>query len=172
MTRQKDLKKGFSFVEMIIYAGILSVLTIVTINATFSTIRSFAEFRVSRDLNSSATSLLERLTREIRTAYDIEINQSSFGVNPGRLTLKTKPTGGADTTVEFYMENGNLKIKEGGVPMGALISSSTAVTNFTVRSLSNPNSIAVKTELGLTATRGSISKGGNFYSTILLRGSY
>ena len=39
---------------MIIYAAILSVLTIVTINATFSTIRSFAEFRVARDLNSSA----------------------------------------------------------------------------------------------------------------------
>jgi len=157
---------------MAIYAAILSILTIVTINSTFSGIRSFAEFRVARDLNSSAASLLERLSREIRTAYAIEINQSSFGVNPGRLTLKTKGIGGADTTVEFYVENGNLKIKEGGVPMGALISSSTAVTNFTIRSLSNPNSIAVKTELGLTATRGSISKGGNFYSTILLRGSY
>lgn len=171
-TNSKYFLKGFSLIEMIIYAVILSILTIVTINSTFSVIRSFSEFRVARDLNSSAASLLERLSREIRTAYDIDVNQSSFGVNPGRLTLKTNPTGGADTTMEFYVENGALKIKEGGVAMGSLTSSSTAITNFMVRSLSNQNSNAIKTELGLTATRGSISKSGNFYSTIILRGGY
>ncbi|MEK9182159.1 MAG: prepilin-type N-terminal cleavage/methylation domain-containing protein [Patescibacteria group bacterium] len=172
MAKQKYFKKGFSLIEMIIYAAILSVLTIVTINATFSTIRSFAEFRVARDLNSSAASLLERMTREIRAARGINAAQSSLGVNPGRLTLLTKDSGGADTTVEFYVENGALKIKEGGVAMGALTSSSTEVTNFVVRSLSNPKSSAVKAELGLNATRGGISKSGNFYNTILLRGGY
>lgn len=157
---------------MIIYASILSVLTIVTVNATFSTIRSFVEFRVARDLNSSATSLLERITREIRSAHGIDGAQSTFGSNSGRLTLLTKDSGGVDTTVEFYVENGTLKIKEGGVAMGALTSSSTAVTNFIVRSLSNPKSSAVKTEFGLTATRSGVSKSGNFYTTIILRGGY
>ena len=112
------------------------------------------------------------MTREIRAARGINAAQSSLGVNPGRLTLLTKDSGGADTTVEFYVENGALKIKEGGVAMGALTSSSTEVTNFVVRSLSNPKSSAVKAELGLNATRGGISKSGNFYNTILLRGGY
>lgn len=164
--------KGFTLIEMIIYAGILSVLTIVTVNATFSAIKSFAEFRVSRDLNSSASSLMERMTREIRMAHGIDEAQSTFGANPGRLTLLTEDSSGANTTVEFYVENGTLKIKEGGVAMGALTSSSTAVTNFIVRSLSNPKSSAIKTELGLTAARSGISKSGNFYSTIILRGGY
>lgn len=172
MAKQKYFKRGFSLAEMIIYAAILSVLSIVTINATFSTMRSFAEFRVARDLNSSATSLLERMTREIRTAYGINGAQSTFDSNPGRLTLLTKDSGGANTTVEFYVETGTLKIKEGGVLMGALTSSSTAVMNFIVRSLSNPKSKAVKAELELTTTRGGISKSGNFYITILLRGGY
>ncbi|MDE2217995.1 MAG: hypothetical protein KGJ58_00880 [Patescibacteria group bacterium] len=158
--------------EMIIYAAILAVLTIVTVNATFSSIKSFAEFRVDRDLNSSAASLMERMTREIRAAHSIDLTQSSLGVNPGRLTLLTKDLSGADTTVEFYVENGTLKIKEGGATMGALTSSSTAVTNFIVRSLSNPKSSAVKSELRLTAARGGISKSGNFYTTIVLRGGY
>lgn len=172
MVKQEHFKKGFSLIEMVIYAGILSILTIVTINAAFSTIRSFAEFRISRDLNSSAASLLERLTREIRLARAIDVAQSSLNVNPGRLTLLTKDALGMDTTVEFYVENNALKIKEGGVAMGSLISSRAAITNFTARSLSNPNSSAVKAELGLTATRGEISKSGNFYTTVLLRGSY
>lgn len=165
-------KKGFSLVEMLIYATILSILSIVTINAIFSSVRLLAEFRVSRDLNSSTTSLLERVTREIRNARGVDIVQSVFGVNPGRLTLLTKDSNGADTTVEFYFENGTLKIKEGGVTMGILTSSSTVVTNFIVRSLLNPKSSAVKIELGLNATRGEISKSDNFYTTILLRGGY
>lgn len=172
MMEKEYFKKGFSLIEMIIYAAILSILTIVTINATFSTIRSFAEFKVSRDLNSSAFSLLERLTREIRLAHGIDFPQSSLNVNPGRLTLLTKDAVDADTTVEFYVENNALKIKEGGVATGSLTSSSTAVTNFTVRSLLSANSSAIKAELGLTAARGEISKSGNFYTTILLRGSY
>lgn len=170
--KQKKNIRGFSLVEMIIYALILSILTIVTINAVFSSVRSFAEFRVDRDLNSSATSLMERLTREIRSAYAVDAGQSVFGVNPGRLTILDKNAGGADTTVEFYVENNLLKIKENGVVAGSLISSSTAITNFTVRSLSNPNSSAIKAEIGLTATRGEISRSGNYYTTILLRGSY
>ena len=157
---------------MVIYATILSILTIVTVNSTFSGVRSFAEFRTSRDLNSSATSFLERITREIRSAHGIDVALSTLDANPGRLTLLTKDSGGADTTVEFYVENGSLKIREGGAAMGSLTSSTTVVTNFIVRSLSNPNSSAIKTELGLTAARGGVSKSGNFYSTILLRGSY
>ena len=158
--------------EMIIYALILSILTIVTINAVFSSVRSFAEFRVDRDLNSSATSLMERLTREIRSAYAIDAGQSAFNVNPGRLTLLDKNAGGADTSVEFYVQNNLLKIKENGAAMGSLVSSTTAVTNFTVRSLSTPNSSAIRAEIGLTTTRGEISRSGNYYTTILLRGSY
>ena len=157
---------------MIIYIAILSILTVVIINATFGAIRSFAEFRVSRDLNTSAFSVMERLTREIRSAYAIDINQSSFDVSPGRLTLQKKDSGGAESTVEFYVENNSLKIKESGILIGALISSSTRMDNFTVRSLSNPNSNAIKAEVTLTASRGGISKTGNFYSTAILRGSY
>ena len=169
---KKKTVKGFSLVEMIIYACVLSVLTIVTINAVFSSVRSFAEFRVDRDLNSSATSLMERITREIRSAYAIDAGQSSFDINPGRLTILNKNAGGTDTAVEFYVENSLLKTKENGVATGSLISSSTAITNFTVRSLLNSNSNAIKVEIGLTATRAGISKSGNYYSTILLRGSY
>lgn len=171
-TKPTNFHNGFSLVEMIIYACILSVLTIVTVNGAFSSIRTFAEFRVFRDLNSSATSLMERMTREIRAAHSIDAGQSAFGANPGRLTLIAKDSSGADTSVEFYVENNALKIKEGGVLMGALTSSTAAITNFTVRSLSNANSAAIKAEIGLTATRGEISKSGNYYTTILLRGSY
>lgn len=172
MTKKRYFYKGFSLVEMMIYACILSVLTIVAINAVFSSVRSFAEFRVARDLSSSAASLLERMTREIRVAHGVDWAQSTLGSNPGRLTLLTKDFGGTDTTVEFYEESGALKIKEGGVAMGALTSSGTTITNFVARSFSNSNSTAIKAEIGLSVTHAGISKSGNYQTTILLRGSY
>lgn len=172
MAKWQNFKNGFSLTEMVIYVAILSVLTIVTVNSTFSAIRAFAEFRVSRDLSSSGTSLVERLTREIRKAHGIDAPNSTLGTNPGRLTLLTKDAGGVDTTVEFYIESNKLKIKEGGVAMGSLTSSTTIITNFIARSLTNTNSSAIKAEIGLMSTRGNISKSGNFYTTILLRGGY
>lgn len=172
MIEKKYFHKGFSLIEMVIYACVLSVLTIVAVNAVFFSVRSFAEFRVSRDLNSSATSLLERMTREIRAAHGIDGVQSALGSNPGRLTLLTKDSVGDDIIVEFYAENGAFKIKEGGVAMGALTSNGTALTNFVVRSFSNSNSTAIKAEIGLSATRAGVSKSGNYYTTIILRGGY
>lgn len=157
---------------MIIYAAILSILTIVTINSVFSATRSFAEFRVSRDLNYSATSVMERLSREIRNAYAADNLQSSFNVNPGHLTLQKRDSLGQNVAVEFYVENGRLKIKENGIATGSLTASSTAVNNFTVRSISGPRSSAIKAELQLTAERRGVSKTGNFYTTIILRDSY
>lgn len=164
--------RGFTLVEMIVYVAILGIIAVLSINATLAMTQAFSNLRVSRDLNSSATALFERLTRDVRGAYDIDTVQSTFNTNPGRLTLNTKDSGGANTTVEFYVENGLVKIKEGGVAQGAIMTTSTSVTNFVVRQLLNTNTKAVKVEATISATRGNITKTRNFYTTIVLRGTY
>ena len=164
--------KGFTLIEMIVYVVILGIIAVLAVNSTLEMTKAYVNLRVSRDMNTSATAVLERMTREIRGAYDIDLTQSTLGANPGRLTLNTKDTVGADTTVEFYIENGLIKVKEGGVAKGALMTSSTQASSFIVRSLSNDNSKAIKIDLTVTAARGDVSKIRNFYNTIVLRGSY
>ncbi|KKU81900.1 MAG: hypothetical protein UY07_C0007G0054 [Parcubacteria group bacterium GW2011_GWA1_47_8] len=162
---------GFTLIEMVIYAAILGIIGVLAINSTLLMTRAFTDLRVSRDLNSSATALFERITRDVRGAYDINA-ASTFGTNPGRLTLDTRDAAGTTTTVEFYVENGLVKIREGGVAQGAIMTSSTSVTSFIVRQLANTNTKAVKVEATISATRANITKTRNFYTTVVLRGTY
>jgi prepilin-type N-terminal cleavage/methylation domain-containing protein len=168
----QKMQGGFTLVEMIIYVAILGIIAVLSINATLAMTRAFTDLRVSRDLNSSATALFERLTRDIRGAYDINVAQSTLNTNPGRLTLDTRDSLGANTTIEFYVENGIIKIREGGVAQGTIMTTSTSVTNFVVRQLVNANTKAVKIEATISATRGDITRTRNFYSTVVLRGTY
>lgn len=164
--------EGFTLVEMLVYVAMLAILSVLSIQTTLSMTRAFADLRVSRDLNSSATALFERITRDVRGAYDVDEAQSTLGSNPGRLMLSTKDTAGTNTTVEYYVENGLVKIREGGVAQGAIMTTSTSATSFIVREISNVNTDAIKVEATITATRGDITKTRNFYTTVVLRGTY
>ncbi|MHB1118279.1 MAG: prepilin-type N-terminal cleavage/methylation domain-containing protein [Minisyncoccota bacterium] len=164
--------RGFTLVEMIVYVAILSVVAVLATNVTLAMTRAFTDLRVSRDLNSSATVLFERLTRDIRSANGIDVAQSTFNVSPGRLTLNTKDSLGANTTIEFYVENGLIKMNEGGIAQGAIMTASTRIDSFVVRQLLNANTAAVTVEATISATRGDITQTRNFYTTVVLRGTY
>jgi len=159
-------------VELVVYIALLTVITVLAIQSTLSMTRAFADLRVSRDLNSSATALLERMSRDMRSANSVDTAQSTLGSHPGRLTLNTTDSGGSATTVEFYVENSLVKIRENGVAQGSIMSSNTTIDSFIVRQLTNASTEAVKVEATITATRGDLSKTRNFYTTIVLRGSY
>ncbi|MDO8604743.1 MAG: hypothetical protein Q7K40_05125 [bacterium] len=168
---RKKLVGGFTLVEMVIYAGVLGVLGVLSINSTLIMTRAFTDLRVSRDLNSSATALFERLTRDIRGAKSINLS-STFDSSTGWLTLDTEDLSGTATTVEYYIEDSLVKIREGGVAQGAIMTPKTTITNFYLRRLINTNSEAIKIEATISATRGDITKTRKFYSTVVMRESY
>lgn len=164
--------RGFTLVEMVVYSAILGVVAVLATNATLAMTRAFTDLRISRDLNSSATALFERITRDVRGAYDVDAAQSTFDTNPGRLMLNTKDSAGTNTTIEFYVTGNRVSIREGGTDQGSIMTTSTSVSSFIVRQLSNTNTKAVKVEAVISATRGGITKTRNFYTTVVLRGTY
>ncbi|OHA81860.1 MAG: hypothetical protein A2675_01790 [Candidatus Yonathbacteria bacterium RIFCSPHIGHO2_01_FULL_51_10] len=165
-------RRGFSLIEMVVYIALLAILTVLAVNMTLSMTRAFADLRVSRDLNSSATALFERITRDIRGAYDVDAAGSVLGTNPGELLLNTKDAGGTNMTVEYFVSSGAVHIKENGLDLGPITSASTQTGSFVVREIIGANSKAVKVEVTLSATRGDITKQRNFYTTVVLRGTY
>ena len=167
----RNKKHGFTLVEMIIYIAFFAVLSVLAIESTIIVMKSFYSIRLTQNINQSATVGLERMSREIRNAYDIDTTQSTFGVNPGRLTLRTKDASGVNTTIEFYVSGSQLFIKEGVVDRGSLMTKNAVLTNLVFRQIANPNSRAVKIEMAIRDTRGVLQKDVNFYDTIILRGS-
>lgn len=170
--RYNKKKSGFTLVEMILYVGFFSVLSTLTITATFLIMKSFYVLRLTQSVNQSATVALERLSREIRNAYDVDTLQSTFNVNPGRLMLKTKDSAGQNTTAEFYIVAGNqLGLKEGGVDKGLLVTKTVVLTNLVFRLITTGNSKAVKIEATIQDSRAADTQTTKFYDTIVLRGS-
>ena len=170
-------QKGFTLVEMIIYIAFFAILSVLSINATILVMKSFYTLRINQSISQSATTALERMSREIRNAYDVDALNSTLTTSPGRLTLMTKDDLGALTTVEFYVTAGNhVNMKVGGVDQGSLMTKTVSATNLVFRSMNNgtatsTNSKAVKIEMTLTDNRSGISKTVKYYDTIVLRGS-
>ena len=137
-----------------------------------ATTRSFAEFRITRDINNSAVTVVERFVRDIREAYNVDFVESDLNSHPGRLTLKITDDLGADTTVEFYVDSGRIRVKEDGVDIGYLSSQNVTIDLLVFDFVSNPNTSAVTARLQISSSRGDLEKQKTFYSTTILRGSY
>src|SRR3989344_1463298 len=103
--------KGYTLVEAIIYLAILAILTVTFISLLFTMVQAYTEFRLARDLVSSAALGLERLVRETRQAASVDLGLSVFGTPPGRLVLNTTDETGLPATVEFYLAAGTLMVK-------------------------------------------------------------
>ena len=166
-------RRGFTLVEMIIYVAFFAMLSIIAVNGTIVAMKSFYSLRLNQSINESATVALERMSREIRNAYDIDLTQSTLApTSPGRLTLKTKDASGTDTTVEFYVDGASqLNLKVGGVDNGPLVTKNVTLTNLVFWTITTTNSKAIKIEMTLHDSRAASAKSSKFYDTIVLRGS-
>ena len=155
---------GFSLIEMVVYIAIAAGILAVSVNSISSLMKSFNGARVTSKINNSAEAAMERITREIRTAYSIN-PASVFGSSPGRLKLDTYNISGATTTIDFYLDNGILKVIEGTGTGNPLTLNGVSVSNLIFYQITNATtSKAIKVE--------AIINGKNFYDTAILRNSY
>ena len=157
-------KAGFSLIESLIYIAIIAVMAVLVVNVLLMTTKSYNSLKISRDINNSALTTLERITREIKTASDIDIAQSTFYVHPGKLTVST-----SSAITEFYLGNNILKIRENSVDMGSLIQQGSSVDNLVFRMLDNGTTKGIRIEMTISNTRGNLTKTKKFYSFAVLR---
>ena len=105
--------RGFSLVELIMYTAILSIVVSALTVTGVSLLRTFAYMQASADVAETATVSLERLTREIRFAYNVDIGASSLLTDPGVLALETTNDAGDPTTITVTLVNGRIYLTEG-----------------------------------------------------------
>ena len=157
---------------MLIYLAILAVVALTLTSLLLTSSRSFTRSKIDRNLMTSGMIVLERLTREIQLATNIDLTGSTLGVSPGSLKLNTTDAGGAATTVLLALSGGALTIEEGALAATILTPSTVTVSSLIFRRVATANSQAVKVELTLTDSRVTPPRVDNFYTTAVLRGSY
>lgn len=166
-------KKGFTLIEIIIYVGILGIISVFVINTILITSTAFAKSRVKRNLNTQAGEAVERILRETRLASSVNVGSSVLGSNPGKLVLNTvvSPSNNTAITREFFLSGSILVLRESG-SADIHLTSEIDVTNLVFRRITTANSEAVRIEMAAENGFAKTESSANFYGTAILRGSY
>ena len=164
--------RGFSLIEIIIYISIFAMISIVVINSFVVVVNSFSNTKTTRDLLESGNTSLERISREIRQAKNIDIGNSTFASSPGVLQLNSTNAGGTTRIVKFAVVNGALNLYQDGALTGNLVGANISVTSLIFRRISTGTGEAVKIEVTFQDNRSKTLRSESFYDTVLLRGNY
>lgn len=167
--KKGNLVWGYSLVEIIVYLAIFTALSILVINSFILILSSFNETNANRKLLESGVVSMERMSREIRQAENVDASTTS-----NSLVLVTSYSPTSSTTVKFINENGLLNMYKGNnlVPEGNLLDQNVSLTSLVFRHITTTESEAVKIEMTLEYNNGNSIKSENFYNTIILRGGY
>lgn len=165
-------KKGFSLVELIIYIALLATFSVAMVNTLLILTKSWTTVKISKNIAISATSALERVSREVRNAYNINTSQSTFGGTSGELTLNTQDLSGVDSSVNFSLDSGVLKVQRDSGTADNLTLASTPVTALSFYRIVSGESEAVRIQLTLQMTYRGQTSTQTFYTTTSLRGGY
>lgn len=167
-------QKAMSLVEVLVYMSLLIVLLAAIINSILVLTTHYRAVKSTREIEDSGIAVLDRMTRDIRSADDILTDNSVFGVSPGTLTIVSRDAAtGYSTTTVFRVENEKVVVYENGVLVGPLSKQSVAIVGFTLRLVDTANADAIKIELSMQSDQAApniVSK--NFYSTVIMRGTY
>ena len=170
--KQKTKNSGFTLIETLVYISVLVIILVFVVNTVSLITKSYNGLKVSRSINSSATSILERISREIRWSSSIDEGLSVFNTDLGILTLNTLDDDGNIIQAKFFIENGDLKIEKPVGIISPLNIGGAEVQKMILHKIDTGVSDMVKIELELSGEWGDRSKTETFYNSVVLRESY
>ena len=167
MRHMKNKKRGFSLVETILYLTFLVIIISIVVSFVVSLAKTYQSVQAVKNVESSAVFSLERITRDIRNAYSVNTAGDT-------LILNTSDASGNAQSVKFYISPTThaLSVDTDGVYVGPLTLSDVTVDDLHFTLATSSRSEAVKVGLSLTGVVGGASTTKNFYTTVVLRGSY
>ena len=164
--------RGFSLIETLVYLAIFATFSVLVINSFILVVASFTNTRTNRDLLEGGSNVMERISREIRQAKNIDVTNSTLGSSPGVLQLNSTDSSGTAETIKFSITNGALNIYQNGTLQDTLLGQNISPTSLIFRRISTTKGEAVKVEMTMQDSRSKTLRSENFYDTVILRGEY
>lgn len=169
-------QSGFTLIEMIIYVALVGVVAVMMNNFIIQASRSYQEMRAEREVVSNSRLILEQLTKNISRAGDVYAPTSKFNITTGQLSLITASSSLATYSyTDFWLDNGQLWMRQEGVGAEPISASSVKVTSFYMeRILQGLSRQAVKITLTVEYNSPTLVTvaSSTLNSTISLRGTY
>lgn len=163
--RQNRVEGGYTILELLFYISLFAVLSMVVINSMIIMTQAFRETALQAELLQGG-SIMERISREIRQAYDINT------ISASDLKLNTTDSAGANKTVEFVLSGTDVHLLENNTLTGNLNTPNIIVTALSFTQSTGTVGKAIKVSFTVKSSRDRLNRTVNFYDTIVLRGSY
>ena len=129
------MRKGFTLIETMIYIGIISTIFFSFVMFALSIGNSKAKTIAVQEVQSNGRLALEVLTNRIMSANAVNIGTSTFGSDPGVLSLGMDDTAKNPTIINLTVNDGFLQITEGLSAPVALTTDKVKVTNLVFTNL-------------------------------------
>lgn len=165
-------QKGYTIIELLIYVAVLAFMMVVVVGSLVGISRVYRQVRIVELVHSNASSAVETVSREIRTALSVDAGASTFDSTNGVLKLNSIDLGGVDKTVTFSLSSGQILMSENGSSLGPITSDHATVSSLHFEHVDMLKADAVKFYITLSVGTGEYQRTETFYDTIVLRGSY
>lgn len=136
--------KGFTLIELIIYAGIVAMILVVAVTFAWQIVQGNIKLGALREVEQNANFAMEKITRAIRNSSKI-VQPNDPGENSSWLELNMQDA--AKTPTRFEISEEKITMKEGnGSPM-ELTTDLVKVTNLKFTNLAyedTPGTVRIK----------------------------
>lgn len=152
------MMKGFTLIETLIYITIvgLAVGSFVVFSLSISGTRN--KTFVTQEVHANARTAIKIMSQKIRAADGINIAASTFGSDPGVLSLVMSDSTKNPTIIDLDQDNGILRIIEGSASPVMLVSDEVKITNlvFTNLTTGDKGNIQIKITVEFNNVSGDI----------------
>ncbi|MFC1701090.1 type II secretion system protein J [Patescibacteria group bacterium] len=104
----KIKKNGFTLIELIIYASVFIVISIILTTFIMNLIKVQTKSRIKKHVLDNSQRAMEIMTWEIKHAQAIYNSTNVDGSHPGQLSLRTQynlPDNEETTYIDFYLDD-------------------------------------------------------------------
>jgi len=133
-------RRGLTLIEILIYIGILGIVTTALVTFIISISKSKDKNFVVQEVNSNMRLALDVIEQTIRAATTTNTGDSTFDSDPGVLSLAMTDPNKNPTVINLSADDGTLQIKEASSSTVPITSSEVKITNFTLTDLTASSS--------------------------------
>lgn len=164
--KRLKFKKGTTLVEILLYLGLLAIITIAAMDLFFAKSSAWGHARAARNATDGGKFVMERVIQELRLANSIQ------NITSDTITLSTyvNQTSSETTTLEIFLDNGQLMLQRAGQESIPMNGESVRITNVNFNHIDSEYSEIVRVEITLESSHGQFQKTKTFSSATVLRG--
>ena len=130
------ISKGFTLVELIIYLAIFALIVTGFVSFAVSVSNARNKAFAAQEVQANGRDALNLITQKIMSANGINFGTSSFGVDPGILSLSMASGALNPTIIDLDAPDGRIRIQEGASAPVYIIGANVRAANFVFTDLS------------------------------------